>query len=44
MPFDFTMTNIIAHITFTLLNQVIVVESWLTLFLTVSSIENSFDD
>ena len=44
MPFDFTMINIIADITFKLLNQVIVVESWLTLFLKVSSIENSFDD
>ena len=44
MPFDFTMINIIADITFKILNQVIVVESWLTLFLTVSSIENSFDD
>ena len=44
MPFDFTMINIIADITFKILNQVIVVESWLTLFLKVSSIENSFDD
>ena len=44
MPFDFTIINIIADITFKLLNQIIVVESWLTLFLKVSATENSFVD
>ena len=38
MPFDFTMQNTIADITFKLLNQIRVVESWL------SSIENNFVD